>query len=107
MYTPTVGEACQKFGQMPMPQRGMYISIQDRGNLAAVIKEYAEAEMPKDADGKPVCDCMVFSDGGRILGLGDLGACEHTIVACDAWFSFLPSARLIARCYRGHGHPDG
>ncbi len=74
MYTPTVGEACQKFGKMPMPARGMYISIRDRGNLAAVIKEYAEAEMPKDADGKPVCDCMVFSDGGRILGLGDLGA---------------------------------
>jgi malic enzyme len=95
---------------MPLPQRGMYISIQvrrpprngppatayrsphgwaaprlhitrasssvlqDRGNIAAVVKEYAEAEMPRDADGKPVCDCMVFSDGGRILGLGDLGA---------------------------------
>ena len=68
MYTPTVGEACQKFGKMPMPARGMYISIRDRGNLAAVIKEYAEAEMPKDADGKPVCDCMVFSDGGLLTG---------------------------------------
>ena len=24
--------------------------------------------------GQPACDCIVFSDGGRILGLGDLGA---------------------------------
>jgi malate dehydrogenase (oxaloacetate-decarboxylating)(NADP+) len=47
LYTPTVGEACQKFGQMPMYQRGMYISIQDKGNLAAVIKEYADAMLPK------------------------------------------------------------
>ena len=30
--------------------------------------------LPKDAEGKPQCECIVFSDGGRILGLGDLGA---------------------------------
>jgi malate dehydrogenase (oxaloacetate-decarboxylating)(NADP+) len=30
--------------------------------------------LPKGPDGKPLCDCIVFSDGGRILGLGDLGA---------------------------------
>jgi malic enzyme len=33
--------------------------------------------MTKDAAGKPLCQCMVFSDGGRILGLGDLGACSR------------------------------
>jgi len=73
MYTPTVGEACQKFGMLPLYRRGCYLSISDRGNLKAALREYAETELPKK-DGKPVCDCIVFSDGGRILGLGDLGA---------------------------------
>jgi len=74
MYTPTVGEVCQKFGMLPLYTRGCYISIEDRGNIKAVLQEYADAMLPKGPDGKPMCDCMVFSDGGRILGLGDLGA---------------------------------
>jgi len=74
MYTPTVGEVCQKFGMLPLYSRGCYISIEDRGNIKAVLEEYANAHLPKGPDGKPICDCMVFSDGGRILGLGDLGA---------------------------------
>merc|ERR1719428_2831075 len=74
MYTPTVGEVCQKFGALPLYSRGCYISIEDRGNIKAVLQEYADAHLPKGPDGKPICDCMVFSDGGRILGLGDLGA---------------------------------
>ena len=41
-YTPTVGEACQKFGKMPFYSRGCYVSIQDRGNVKAVLQEYAE-----------------------------------------------------------------
>lgn len=73
-YTPTVGEACQKFGQMPFYRRGCYVCVEDRGNLKAVLQEYAECELTKGADGKYLCDCIVFSDGGRILGLGDLGA---------------------------------
>ena len=73
-YTPTVGEACQKFGKMPLYSRGCYVSILDRGNVKAVLQEYAEAMLPKDADGKYDCQCIVFSDGGRILGLGDLAA---------------------------------
>mmetsp|Transcript_45083 Transcript_45083/g.107140 ORF Transcript_45083/g.107140 Transcript_45083/m.107140 type:complete len:623 (+) Transcript_45083:122-1990(+) len=74
MYTPTVGEVCQKFGMLPFYRRGCYLSIADKGNLKAVLAEYANAELPKGSDGKPLCDCIVFSDGGRILGLGDLGA---------------------------------
>eukprot|EP00747_Dinoflagellata_sp_TGD_P150541 gnl/TRDRNA2_/TRDRNA2_177127_c0_seq3.p1 gnl/TRDRNA2_/TRDRNA2_177127_c0~~gnl/TRDRNA2_/TRDRNA2_177127_c0_seq3.p1 ORF type:complete len:707 (-),score=129.00 gnl/TRDRNA2_/TRDRNA2_177127_c0_seq3:463-2583(-) len=72
-YTPAVGEGCQKFGLMPMYPRGCYVSITDRGNLKAVLREYAEAMLPKDKNGNFVCQCIVFSDGGRILGLGDLG----------------------------------
>ena len=73
-YTPTVGEACQKFGLMPFHPRGCYVSLEDRGNVKAVLAEYAAAMLPKAADGTPECQCIVFSDGGRILGLGDLGA---------------------------------
>ncbi|CAJ1447445.1 unnamed protein product [Effrenium voratum] len=73
VYTPTVGEACQKFGTLPVLPRGCYVSLTDRGNVRAVLKEYADAMLPKGADGKPECQCIVFSDGGRILGLGDLG----------------------------------
>jgi malate dehydrogenase (oxaloacetate-decarboxylating)(NADP+) len=73
-YTPTVGEACQKFGHMPQFARGCYVSIEDRGNFVAVLKDYAAAHLELGPDGKYKCDCIVFSDGGRILGLGDLGA---------------------------------
>jgi len=74
-YTPTVGEACQKFGSMPIYQRGCYVSISDRGNLKAVLQEYAEQMLPpkENQPGQYDCQCIVFSDGGRILGLGDLG----------------------------------
>jgi malate dehydrogenase (oxaloacetate-decarboxylating)(NADP+) len=74
MYTPCVGEVCQKYGMLPFYRRGCYLSITDRGSLKAALAEYAEAELEKDSNGKPLCDCIVFSDGGRILGLGDLGA---------------------------------
>jgi len=72
-YTPTVGEACQKYGLLPQVPRGCYVCIEDRGNLKAVVEEYASQHLSKGPDGKYMCDCIVFSDGGRILGLGDLG----------------------------------
>jgi len=74
VYTPTVGEACQKFGKMPFYPRGCYVSITDRGNFKKVLEDYAANMLEKGADGKYLCDCIVFSDGGRILGLGDLGS---------------------------------
>merc|ERR1719161_3344333 len=74
VYTPTVGEACQKFGKLPFFPRGCYVSITDRGNIKRVLEDYAEANLSKGEDGKYLCDCIVFSDGGRILGLGDLGS---------------------------------
>jgi len=73
VYTPTVGEACQKFGLLPMTHRGCYISLRQRGNIKAVLREYAAANLEQREDGTYSCECIVFSDGGRILGLGDLG----------------------------------
>lgn len=72
-YTPTVGAACQAFGTIPLQRRGCYIDARDAGKIAASLREYAACELDTDPSGKPICDCIVFSDGGRILGLGDLG----------------------------------
>jgi len=57
----------------PYYTRGCYVAITDRGNLKNVLEEYATENLSKKENGKYDCQCIVFSDGGRILGLGDLG----------------------------------
>lgn len=64
VYDPAIGEACLKFGHIYRQARGMYLSITRRGKVKEVLKNWPQKDV------RFIC----VTDGGRILGLGDLGA---------------------------------
>jgi malate dehydrogenase (oxaloacetate-decarboxylating)(NADP+) len=64
VYDPTVADACLNFGHIYRRARGMYISREMKGRIAEVLRNWPTRDV------RFIC----VSTGGRILGLGDIGA---------------------------------
>jgi len=64
LYDPTIADACLAYGHIYRRPRGMYISRDMKGRMAEVLRNW------------PIRDVRIIcvSTGGRILGLGDIGA---------------------------------
>ena len=64
VYTPAVGEGCQRFSEIWRKPSGLFLSYPDRDRIEQILAN------PRYDDIR----CIVVSDGERILGLGDQGA---------------------------------
>ena len=64
VYTPTVGEGCERFSEIWRKPRGIFLSYPNRHRLREILANPLFDEVR----------VIVVSDGERILGLGDQGA---------------------------------
>ena len=64
VYTPAVGEGCQRFSEIWRRPRGLFLSYPQKDHIAQILADPRFDEVR----------CIVVSDGERILGLGDQGA---------------------------------
>lgn len=63
IYTPTVGEAVQRFSLEHRKAKGLYISYNQRDDIDTILKH----RLP------PEVDLTVVTDGEAVLGIGDQG----------------------------------
>ena len=63
IYTPTVGQACEKFSQIYRRKRGLFISYPERHKIDDMLQNATKQNVK----------VIVVTDGERILGLGDQG----------------------------------
>jgi malate dehydrogenase (oxaloacetate-decarboxylating) len=64
IYTPVVGEACEKFSEIYRHPRGLFIAYPYRDRIDEILENSPIRDV----------DVIVVTDGERILGLGDQGA---------------------------------
>ena len=64
VYTPAVGEGCQRFSEIWRKPRGLFLSYPNKDRIAKILDHRRYDDIK----------CIVVSDGERILGLGDQGA---------------------------------
>jgi malate dehydrogenase (oxaloacetate-decarboxylating) len=113
VYTPVVGEACQRYSHIYRRGRGLYMSYDQRDHIEKVLSNYHTTDP----------SVIVVTDGERILGLGDQGVggmgipigklCLYTICAGVSPYNTLPimldvgtdnEERLRDRLYLGLRH---
>ena len=64
VYTPAVGEGCQRFSEIWRKPRGLFLSYPNKDRIEQILANTRYDDVR----------CIVVSDGERILGLGDQGA---------------------------------
>ncbi|OUR70939.1 NAD-dependent malic enzyme [Methylophaga sp. 41_12_T18] len=63
IYTPVVGEACERFSEIYRNNRGLFIAYPDRDQIDDMLANVTKQNIK----------VIVVTDGSRILGLGDQG----------------------------------
>jgi malate dehydrogenase (oxaloacetate-decarboxylating)(NADP+) len=77
VYDPTIGEVCLNFGHIYRQTRGMYISIERRGKVKEILKNWPQKDI------RFIC----VTDGGRILGLATVLPVKHKVHKMAVSFS--------------------